>query len=66
MKFKSIYYNMCMEKLQLKGAGNMRKDKMIFAIPAYVEKTLTALEAAGHQAYCVGGCVRDSLLGQEP
>lgn len=55
-----------MEKLQLKGAGNMRKDKMIFAIPAYVEKTLAALEAAGHQAYCVGGCVRDSLLGQEP
>ena len=55
-----------MEKLQLKGAGNMQKDKMIFAIPAYVEKTLTALEAAGHQAYCVGGCVRDSLLGQEP
>ena len=44
----------------------MRKDKMIFAIPAYVEKTLAALEAAGHQAYCVGGCVRDSLLGQEP
>ena len=44
----------------------MRKDKMIFAIPAYVEKTLTALEAAGHQAYCVGGCVRDSLLGQKP
>ena len=33
------------EKMQLKGAGNMRKDKMIFAIPAYVEKTLAALEA---------------------
>ena len=63
---KSIYYNMCMEKLQLKGAGNMREDRAVFAIPAYVEKTLAALEAAGHQAYCVGGCVRDSLLGQTP
>ena len=25
-----------------------------------------ALETAGHQAYCVGGCVRDSILGKTP
>ena len=24
------------------------------------------LQAAGHEAYFVGGCVRDQLLGQEP
>lgn len=27
---------------------------------------MCALEAAGHQAWCVGGCVRDSLLGRTP
>lgn len=27
---------------------------------------LAALERAGHEAYVVGGCVRDSLLGLEP
>ena len=52
--------------MQLKGAGNMKEDQAVFAIPAYVRNTLAALEAAGHQAYCVGGCVRDSLLGQTP
>ena len=44
----------------------MKEDQAAFAIPAYVRNTMTALEAAGHQAYCVGGCVRDSLLGQTP
>ena len=44
----------------------MQEDQAAFAIPAYVRNTMTALEAAGHQAYCVGGCVRDSLLGQTP
>ena len=27
---------------------------------------LEALRAAGHRAYAVGGCVRDSLLGKAP
>ena len=35
-------------------------------VPGYVEKVLLALEAAGHEAWCVGGCVRDSLLGRSP
>jgi tRNA nucleotidyltransferase (CCA-adding enzyme) len=29
-------------------------------------KVIKRLEAAGHAAYLVGGCVRDFLLGQEP
>ncbi|PTX59934.1 tRNA nucleotidyltransferase (CCA-adding enzyme) [Melghirimyces profundicolus] len=29
-------------------------------------KVLARLEKAGHQAYLVGGCVRDRLLGMEP
>ena len=35
-------------------------------LPAKVQKTLDRLEAAGHEAYIVGGCVRDHLLGMEP
>lgn len=35
-------------------------------IPPYVADTLTCLESAGFEAYVVGGCVRDSLLGLTP
>ena len=35
-------------------------------VPAHVHRLLAALRAAGHEAYPVGGCVRDSLLGKEP
>ena len=34
--------------------------------PTYVKAVLDALHGAGYQAYIVGGCVRDSLLGNEP
>lgn len=53
-------------KMQPKGAGNVRENREISAIPAYVREILSSLEAAGYQAYCVGGCVRDSLLGRVP
>lgn len=35
-------------------------------VPAYAMRTLTLLEQAGFEAYFVGGCVRDSLLGSNP
>ncbi|MBE6963226.1 MAG: HD domain-containing protein [Ruminococcaceae bacterium] len=35
-------------------------------VPGHVAEILSALEAAGYEAWCVGGCVRDSLLGREP
>ena len=35
-------------------------------IPAAVARCLDALEQAGFEAYCVGGCVRDWLLGKAP
>ena len=34
--------------------------------PAYVLETLQILNAAGYEAYVVGGAVRDLLLGLEP
>lgn len=34
--------------------------------PKYVRQTLFALQARGHLAYLVGGCVRDTILGIVP
>lgn len=39
---------------------------MRIQLPEKVTKIITALEAAGYEAYAVGGCVRDSILGREP
>jgi len=36
------------------------------AARALAEQTCRTLRAAGHQAYLVGGCVRDIVLGREP
>ena len=35
-------------------------------LPKHVERILTTLESAGREAWCVGGCVRDALLGRTP
>lgn len=35
-------------------------------LPEYVLRCIRALEEAGFEAWAVGGCVRDSLLGREP
>ena len=35
-------------------------------LPESVEKIIHTLEKAGHEAYAVGGCVRDALLGLTP
>ena len=34
--------------------------------PQYISEIIERLEAHGHSAYAVGGCVRDALLGIEP
>ena len=34
--------------------------------PKAVQEAIARLESAGYQAWCVGGCVRDSLLGKPP
>ena len=36
------------------------------SIPGPVREILETLETAGHRAWCVGGCVRDALLGRTP
>ena len=39
---------------------------MQIQLPEKVEYIIHTLEEAGYEAYAVGGCVRDSLLGREP
>jgi len=39
---------------------------MYIKLPANVEKIISRLEEAGFEAYAVGGCVRDSILGRIP
>ena len=35
-------------------------------LPNEVVFALETLEKSGHTAYCVGGCVRDALMGKAP
>ena len=39
---------------------------MRMEIPAHVAFIIDTLEKAGFEAYAVGGCVRDTILGREP
>lgn len=39
---------------------------MDIMLPNYIDEVLRALATHGHEAFCVGGCVRDSLLGIPP
>lgn len=39
---------------------------LIIKIPYYVQRVMTYLEASGFEAFVVGGCVRDSIMGIEP
>ena len=39
---------------------------MELRIPEKAEIILHTLEEAGYEAYVVGGCVRDSILGRSP
>lgn len=35
-------------------------------LPRKVESIIEKIQAAGYEAYAVGGCIRDSILGKEP
>ena len=51
------YYSIELREMQQKKAVNR-----MLAIPEGVRGLLERLEAAGYEAWCVGGCVRDALL----
>lgn len=46
--------------------GFMVRDDIRIEIPEKANYIINTLEKAGHKAYVVGGCVRDSILGREP
>lgn len=48
------------------GVQNKIISDIKISIPDPVQKAIDILESNGFEAYCVGGCVRDSLLGKEP
>ena len=37
-----------------------------FALPCHIQEILSRFDAAGYEAFCVGGCVRDALRGVPP
>lgn len=39
---------------------------MVIQLPEKVKHIINTLQAAGYEAYAVGGCVRDCILGREP
>ena len=39
---------------------------MQISMPENVRKIIEKLEEAGFEAYAVGGCIRDSILGRQP
>lgn len=39
---------------------------MKIELPEKVKQVIHIIQAAGYEAYAVGGCIRDSLLGREP
>ena len=39
---------------------------MTMDMPKNVDTAINLLQSAGFEAYAVGGCVRDSLLGKTP
>ena len=39
---------------------------MVISMPKNVKTVIDILEKNGHEAYIVGGCVRDELLGRTP
>ena len=39
---------------------------MRILLPPDVEKIIETIEEAGYEAFAVGGCIRDSILGREP
>ena len=44
----------------------MKSKDIIINIPKPAKEILDSLHEAGYEAYVVGGCVRDSILGREP
>ena len=45
--------------------GAMTRRSFDIALPDYALAAIESLESQGHEAWCVGGCVRDAILGRD-
>src|SRR3989338_5188908 len=54
------------EKKIKKAGGNMGDTIVTFFIPQTVADSAETLEKKGFEAYLIGGCVRDLILGRKP
>lgn len=43
-----------------------KENKIKIAVPPKAQRIIDTIAAAGYEAYVVGGCVRDSVLGRKP
>ena len=59
-------YAYAAENLQRRWFTGARHTKMKIILPDSVKRIIGILEENGYEAYAVGGCVRDSLLGKQP
>ena len=41
-------------------------DNMVIKLPDDVKLIIEKLQNAGYEAYAVGGCIRDSMIGRTP
>ena len=46
--------------------GGLTVNNFKIELPEHVKFIIHTLQAHGFEAYAVGGCVRDSMLGREP
>ncbi len=43
-----------------------KEENMVINLPEKVKYIINTIAEAGYEAYAVGGCIRDSILGREP
>ena len=56
------FFSILLEKLLFYRYKDAERRYMRIDIPEGANKVIEGLEAAGYEAYIVGGCVRDSIL----
>ena len=52
--------------MERSGIATGKGGEIEMEMPKYVREVLEKLEMAGYEAWCVGGCVRDILMGIAP
>ena len=59
-------FETCAAKRKLPARKKRNLEQSMIRLPEDVKTIIDRLNAAGYEAYAVGGCVRDALLGKTP